>query len=147
MDYLVNFRSAQTPLNDQFSIGANTAAVKTPFKAVIAFGPVASVDTYPPSILPVDLSKFDPLELKLRSPIHWLEGINQQTYIIEGTEGISNITELDSLCESTENPWLSCIRVSGANHFSVLYKSTRLIADQILANPPMGLSLKMALEQ
>jgi hypothetical protein len=23
MDYLVNFRSVQTPLNDQFSIGAN----------------------------------------------------------------------------------------------------------------------------
>jgi len=124
-----------------------TAAMKTPFKAVLAFGPVASVEKYPAEILPVDFSKLDPLELKLRSPIHWLEGIDQQTYIIEGQESPGNSTDLDRLCEATENPWLRCIRVKSANHFSVLHKTTQIIADQILANAPDGLSLKKELEQ
>ena len=31
MDYLVKIRSVQTPLNGQFSIGANTLTIESPF--------------------------------------------------------------------------------------------------------------------
>lgn len=116
------------------------AAMGDRFKAVFALGPASSPDGYPRSIVPVDFSAYDPMELKLRSPIHWLDDIGQPTYLIEGTSSPSNIADLDALCERSDNPQLHCLRVAGADHFSVIRRATKLIAAQI-AGSPEALSL------
>ncbi len=108
-----------------------TAETDGRFRAVFAFGPVAELDSYPPSLIPVDFSRYDLQELELRSPIHWLGGIAAPTYVIEGVEQPSNIDELDRLCRRTDNPMLSCIRVRGADHFSVLSTVSRVIAARV----------------
>jgi acetyl esterase/lipase len=106
------------------------AETRTPFKAVFAFGPVARADAYG-SMIPVDFARLDPMELKLRSPVHWLADIAQPTYVIEGRDGQSNIGELESICAASRNPLLRCIRVAGRDHFSVLASATRIIAARI----------------
>lgn len=109
------------------------AAADGPYAGVFAFGPVASVDRYPNDLMPVDLRALDPLELKLRSPIHWLDDIRQPTWIIEGIEQPSNMADLIELCEATGNPLVRCLRVPGADHLSVLRPATRVIAQRIMA--------------
>ncbi len=119
-----------------------TAAMKTPFKAVFAFGPVARIDHYPISLIPVDFSQHDAMEARLRSPIHWLESIAQPTYVIEGIDGTSNQAELKEICAAKHNAFLSCLEVRGADHFSVLSRATRVIAAKLAANPVGGFTLQ-----
>jgi dienelactone hydrolase len=114
------------------------AAMPTPFKAVFAFGPVATADRYAPGLIPVDFSAYDPMELKLRSPLHWLGDIGQPTYIVEGVDGSGNRTELETLCAATRNPLVHCLPVQGADHFSVLRRATQVIATQLAAGPADG---------
>lgn len=116
------------------------AATGRHFKAVFALGPVAGVDSYPREIVPVDFSAYDPMELKLRSPIHWLSDIEQPTYLIEGTSSPSNLADLDTMCKRSRNPAVHCLRVAGADHFSVIRRATKVIAAQI-AGSPEALSL------
>ena len=72
-----------------------TAEASTRFKAVFAFGAVSRIDRYPASLVP----DFDPADscarTRLRSPIHWLDGITTPTWLIEGTEAPGNHDELD----------------------------------------------------
>lgn len=117
-----------------------TAAMGSHFRGVFAFGPVASVDGYPADLYPLDFSTLDPMELKLRSPIHWLAGIGQPTWIIEGMQAPGNIAALDSLCTQTRNPMVHCLRVPGVDHFGVLRPATRAIAAQIAAGGQISLS-------
>lgn len=109
------------------------AAADGPYAGVFAFGPVASVDRYPNDRMPVDLRALDPLELKLRSPVHWLDDIRRPTWIIEGVEQPANLADLIELCEATGNPAVRCLRVPGADHHSVLRPATRVIAERIAA--------------
>ncbi|MDP2226852.1 MAG: prolyl oligopeptidase family serine peptidase [Moraxellaceae bacterium] len=119
-----------------------TAATRTPFRAIFAFGPVASVDRYTPSLIPVDFSQHDPLELKLRSPVHWLDDIENPTYIIEGVSGSGNRADLETLCAATRNPAVHCIPVHGSDHFSVIRPVTRLIAERLTTAPTAEFSLQ-----
>ncbi|MDX2299019.1 MAG: prolyl oligopeptidase family serine peptidase [Xanthomonadaceae bacterium] len=119
-----------------------TAEMKTPFKAVFALGPVTRVERYPASLLGVDFAQLAPMESKLRSPIHWLDGIAQPTYVIEGSEPPGNATELDALCAASRNPMLHCIRVPGADHFSAIRPVTRLIAGKLATDSNEALSLQ-----
>lgn len=117
-----------------------TAAMGRNFRGVFAFGPVASVDTYPGDILPLDFAALDPLELKLRSPLHWLAGIGQPTWIIEGANPPGNVADLDALCAATRNPQVRCLRVPGVDHFGVLRPATRAIAAQMAAGGEISLT-------
>lgn len=111
-----------------------TAELKTPFKAVFAFGPVTRIERYPASVLGVDLAQQPPIERSLRSPIRWLAGIAQPTFVIEGVGGAGNADELDALCAASRNPLLHCLRVPGADHFSVIRSATRKIAATLAAS-------------
>lgn len=119
-----------------------TAAVKSPFKAVFAFGPVAKIDHYPTSLMPADFAKLDALEAKLRSPIHWLGSIAQPTFVIEGRDGTSNRDELRAICAGNSNPLLTCVEVPDADHFSVLAPATRAIAAKLAANTAGPITLQ-----
>lgn len=100
------------------------------FRAVFALGPVESPAGYPASIMP-PLRSPDPMELKLRSPIHWLAGIGSPTYIIEGSEPPGNFDAFEGLCRNTVNPFVHCVSGRGLNHFSVIAPAARVIAARL----------------
>lgn len=109
-----------------------TAESSNRFSGVFAFGPVARADSYPSSIVPVNLAIYGAQEVKLRSPLYWLDGISRPTWIIEGKTAPSNIGELDVLCGKTRNPLLHCLPVDGESHFSVLTRATQIIARKLV---------------
>jgi dienelactone hydrolase len=119
-----------------------TAAMNTRFKAVFAFGPVARIDSYAGSLIPVDFARYPAMETRLRSPIHWLDSIKQPTFVIEGGDGTSNKADLQEICAASRNPQLNCIEVPGADHFSVLRPATRVIAAKIAGSADGGISLR-----
>jgi pimeloyl-ACP methyl ester carboxylesterase len=107
-----------------------TAEASARFKAVFAFGAVSRMNRYPDSLVP-DSILADSSENKLRSPIHWLDGITTPTWLIEGAEAPGNHEELDDLCGHTRNPAVHCISVPGFNHFSVLGQVSHVIAARL----------------
>ena len=102
------------------------------FAAVFAFGPVSSVDRYPANIFP-QASTASEEDIRLRSPIHWLNAISTPTYIVEGDQAPSNIGELDELCHHVRNRLVHCVPVFGASHFSVLEEAARVLAPEMVA--------------
>jgi pimeloyl-ACP methyl ester carboxylesterase len=101
------------------------------FKAVFAFGAVASIDRYPESLLP-GIGAMSREEINLRSPVHWLNNISTPTWVIEGEESPGNLAELQSICMLRSSPQLHCVAVAGRNHFSVLAPVTRVLAARII---------------
>jgi dipeptidyl aminopeptidase/acylaminoacyl peptidase len=99
------------------------------FRAVFSFGPVHNVGGYPPEYLPFDTS--NPREVELRSPGPWLGSIKSPTFVFEGTVK-GNINALQALARASTNPNTYFIKVRGANHFSVLAPTNRLLAGKIL---------------
>ena len=108
-----------------------TAETSGRFGAVFAFGPVAAADRYSSSQLPVNFRQHGELELKLRSPIHWLSGISTPTYVIEGRNAPGNFSDFEEICRGSRNPLLHCIPVEGSDHFSVLARVSRVIAARL----------------
>lgn len=107
------------------------------FKAVFALAPVARIIDYPASIVPHHVVAQGADEAWLRSPIHWLGGITTPTYVIEGTASPSNLDSLEEICRKSTNAQVHCIRVAGANHFTVVSRVTKVIAAR-LAVPQEG---------
>jgi dipeptidyl aminopeptidase/acylaminoacyl peptidase len=98
------------------------------FRAVFSFGPVSDVFGYGPEYRPFSVA--DPKELQLRSPGRWLHSIKSPTFVIEGAGG--NATELQAMARSSKNERVRFFEVRGANHFSVLAPTNRLIAEKVL---------------
>jgi pimeloyl-ACP methyl ester carboxylesterase len=99
------------------------------FRAVFSFGPADDVRGYPPEFLPFDTS--NSREIDLRSPGRWLGSIKSPTFVFEGTvEG--NIDSLQAMTRSSTNPRARFLPVRGANHFSILAPTNRLLAARIL---------------
>jgi pimeloyl-ACP methyl ester carboxylesterase len=119
-----------------------TAETSTRFKAVFAFGAVSRMNRYPASLVP-DTILENSSENRVRSPIHWLDGISTPTWLIEGAEDPGNHEELDDMCAHTRNPVVHCLSVPGFNHFSVLAHASRVIAARLsVANSGIEFSLK-----
>lgn len=108
-----------------------TAESSGRFAATFVFGAVARVDRYPASIVPVRFDQLPDDERKLRSPVHWLHGLSSPTYVIEGTERPSNLSELEALCAASQVPALHCISVEGRDHFGVLGVVSPVIAARV----------------
>ncbi len=100
------------------------------FRAVFAFGPAADVEGYGPEHLPFDLD--DDKETELRAPGRWLGSIQAATFVFEGTNAPGNLDELTALRRVSRNARLRFHPVAGANHFSILAPTTRLVARKIL---------------
>ncbi len=71
MDYLVNFRSVQTPLNGQFSIGANRQATKILAELHESKEPVLITEHGQPSAYLIDVKDYE----LMQSRMSILEGI------------------------------------------------------------------------
>lgn len=98
------------------------------FRAVFSFGPAAVVSGYNPKFLPFDTS--NRREIKLRSPGYWLDAIQVPTFVFEGDQW-GNVAALDAMAVASTNPRIHFLSVRGADHFSVLAPTTRLIAEKI----------------
>ena len=108
------------------------------FRAVFSFGPVDEVAGYGPEYLPFDRS--NPRELEVRSPGRWLASIQSPTFVFEGTlQG--NLDALQAMARSSTNPKVQFLPVRGANHFSILAPTNRLIAAKILHDDGPACSL------
>jgi acetyl esterase/lipase len=99
------------------------------FRAVFASGPVGDVRGYGSDLLPFERTE---QEMRLRAPIRWLASIKTPVFVFEGTGRPSNIGPLNEMAHATTNPWIHFHPVPRANHFSVLFPLTELIAAKIL---------------
>jgi pimeloyl-ACP methyl ester carboxylesterase len=102
------------------------------FAAVFAFGPVSTADHYSADIFPQARSASS-VEIRLRSPLYWLDAISTPTYLVEGRAEPSNLGELDELCGRARNRLVHCVPVAGANHFSVLDRVGKVLAPRLVA--------------
>jgi len=109
-----------------------TAEISTRFRDVFAFGPADDVRGYGGDFIPQGMT--DPTELKLRSPMYWLNGIASPVFVLEGDGLSSNIDALRALQAATTNPNVHFMVIAGATHFSDLAPTTALIARKILAD-------------
>ncbi|GAB6141485.1 hypothetical protein JCM14076_22140 [Methylosoma difficile] len=105
------------------------------FRAVFAFGPIDTINNYGSDILPVDLTANSSAdEIKLRSPIYWLDGISSPVYLLEGAQAPSNTAAFGALCTHQTNPNITCLQSAKHNHFSILAPTTQRIAAQIFSS-------------
>ncbi len=102
------------------------------FRAVFAFGPVGDVKGYPRDIFPYQFDRAE--ELRLRSPVHWLDGIACPTFVLEGASSPSNLAAVKSMRSRTANVNVRFLSVGGRNHFSILAPMTRTIAERIVGD-------------
>jgi len=105
------------------------AASTDRFRAVFSFGPAESVAGYGPEYTPFDTS--NPREIELRSPARWLSAIACPTFVFEGTTD-ANVESFQSMMRASSNPKAHFHAIRGANHFSLLAPTNRLIAGKIL---------------
>jgi alpha/beta superfamily hydrolase len=100
------------------------------FRAVFSFGPVEAVSSYgqDSGLLPFDLA--NPEEVKVRSPIYWLESIQSPTWVFEGTDG--NIDSLRAMAKQSTNPQIQWVELSGMDHFNMLAPVNEIIAQKIM---------------
>lgn len=100
------------------------------FRAVLSFGPVASVASYGRENIPFDMT--DKMELYLRSPVLFLDSIQSPVLVIEGDSPPGNISALRAMAKVSTNPKISFHPVPGLNHFSELAPVTKLLAAKLL---------------
>jgi acetyl esterase/lipase len=100
------------------------------FRAVFAFGPVASVSAYGQTDLPFDIG--DQKEVRLRAPTDWLRCIRDPVFIFEGAKYPNNMDSIESMMSDCSNPLVQFYPIADANHFSTLAPVTRIVADRIL---------------
>jgi len=101
------------------------------FRAVFAFGPVASPLQYRVEDLTYDYKNRE--ENLMRAPGHWLASISSPTFIIEGEGG--NVEPLRILKQRALKEVVTaiqCIEVKGKDHFSVLQPVQKIIAKKIM---------------
>lgn len=108
-----------------------TAEYDPRFRAVFAFGPVEEVADYGGQFAPIDLK--NPLETKLRSPVRWLASVRSPVFVFEGDHQ-ANTDSLRALEKASTNPLIRFFVIRGADHFSTLAPTTRVIARKILAD-------------
>src|SRR5262249_55406375 len=105
-----------------------TAECSNRFRAVFSFGPADMVAGYPDEYLPFDQS--NQKEVDLRSPGKWLDSIQVPVFVFEGTAK-GNLGAM-GMIRNSKNPKVKLFPVTGANHFSLLAPTNRLIATKIL---------------
>ena len=99
------------------------------FRAVFSFGPTNDVSGYGPEFTPFD--RTNPQEVALRSPGRWLAEITSPTFVIEGAVQ-GNLAALLAMKKSSTNRQVHFLTARRANHFSVLYPATRLLATKVV---------------
>lgn len=98
------------------------------FRAVFCFGAVDEIKYHNNSQFTFDTGIEE--EYIMRSPIYWLDNVKSPTFLIEGRDG--NSENLERMLQATQNDKIQGYVIEGADHFSVLAPTTRLVAQKIL---------------
>lgn len=106
-------------------VGANSDR----YRAVFAFGPVSKGDSYQGSYIYCDAN--DEEEVRLRSPLLWLDSVQTPMYVFEGVSR-GNISALEWMADQNNNAKIRFFPVSGHDHFSVLAPVNEILARQIV---------------
>jgi acetyl esterase/lipase len=115
-----------------------TAECSDRFRAVFSFGPVADPSGYPDEYRPFNAA--DRREVELRSPGRWLASIRSPVFVFEGTAR-GNVDSLRAMARTSTNPQAHFLPVRGADHFSILAPTTRLIAEKVLRDTGLACNL------
>jgi len=100
------------------------------YRAVFALGPAASMSLYGGDL--VYCNPEDSQEMRLRSPIHWLNSVKTPMYVFEGADQVSvDLFWFMQLINSNDN--LKFFKVPGHDHFTVIAPLTELLAAQIMS--------------
>ncbi len=97
------------------------------FCAVVSFGPVARVTDYGGRTWPFDPD--DPDEVRLRSPLYFLDAIRTPTLVVEGDR--ANIEDLVLMDEATDNPNILFVSLKDEDHFTPLAPVNRWLARKV----------------
>lgn len=108
------------------------AELPNPFRAIFCLGPVDNVAGYGGEVLPFDLSNRK--EIRIRSPLYWLQEVKTKTFVLEGATGRSNIESVRNLQRANQNPMITFIPVEGRDHFSLIKPFVRELTKQITAD-------------
>ena len=100
------------------------------FRAVFSFGPAESITGYDREYTAA-VNMSDRREVELRSPGRWLHSVQSPTFVFEGTVQ-GNLPSLVAMQKANTNPKAHFYAVKGANHFSILAPTNRLIAQKVL---------------
>jgi dienelactone hydrolase len=100
------------------------------FYAAVAFGPVARVSDYGGRTWPFDAS--DPEEVRLRSPLYFLDAIRIPTLVVEGER--ANAEDIVALDEATSNPNITFVLLEGEDHFTPLAPVNRWLARRLVGD-------------
>lgn len=122
-----------------------TAEMSGRFRATFAFGPVNDVQGYGEASLPFDTT--NPREAQLRAPGRWLASVQSPVFVLEGTEGTSNIASLRTMKAASTNVRIHFVPIEGADHFSALQPTTTLVAAKILADQGPTTSITLSQEE
>lgn len=117
------------------------------FRAVISFGPVGSVLGYQRGGIELPFSTTDPREMRLRSPVFWMDRVQAPTWVFEGLDQPGNAGDLDMLARrSGDSKVVRCVGVKGVDHFSILAPANKVLAKKILADTGAQPSLDLTPE-
>ena len=108
------------------------AARASPFWALVAFGPLDS-PVYEGGCLPDNV---DDLELRIRSPIEYVDGVQVTTWVVEGAE-LGNADAAEALQQYAANAPVRFVLVPGLDHFSVLAPGTSIVAEAFARRAPL----------
>jgi alpha/beta superfamily hydrolase len=99
------------------------------FRAVFSFGPVDEVDGYGPDYCFFDLN--DKEAVRVRSPLHWLSGVQCRTLVLEGNKQ-GNLLSVAQMSSISRNDKLSFYSINGGSHFDILAPVNTALAQAIL---------------
>lgn len=126
---------------------AMLAAESSPrFRAVFSFGPVDTMSSYPPEILPFDPSP-SLMESYYRSPTHWMNSIQSPLFVIEGNKDPIEAINVDGMGALCKNPLGHFYLVENADHFTVLAPVNKLLAERIIQDNGPKLNIKITSEE
>jgi dienelactone hydrolase len=107
------------------------AASTDRYRAIFSLGPVAAASQYGGEYVYCDPN--DAAEIRLRSPIEWLDSIQSPTYVFEGADGGNWDGAIEIMAEKNPNPQIQFYRIDGHDHFTVIAPVAELLAKQIQA--------------
>jgi acetyl esterase/lipase len=121
-----------------------TAESTSIFRAVFAFGPVATPRQYSPkSCLPAEASD---AEARLRAPVEFVQDITTPTFVIEGGARGNGQSYLPMMLKKGAAP-LQFLLVPDADHTSVLGPGCEVVASAILADTGPQPALNLTVEK
>lgn len=98
------------------------------YRAVFSLGPVSAAGQYGGDFVYCDPT--DKEEMRLRSPIHWLDCVKSPMVVFEGERGNWEAA-VEVMAKANSNPSIQFFKIAGHDHFSVIAPVVDVLAEQV----------------